>query len=708
MAFLNPLFLFGGLAVAVPILLHLIRRQKARRVEFPTLMFLRKIDKKAIRYQKLRHLLLLLLRILAFLFLVFAFMRPYREEAPVSAAVAGRTVAAHVLALDNSMSMSYQDRWARARAAAADIVRRSSDGDRFAVVEFSDTSVIRASFTSDTSSVLEDIENIPDPGDRPTRYAQALRAAEEIAREAGTAERIIHLISDFQKTGWTDEALEFQLGAGIELRTVDLGSDAFSNLAIQNVRTIEGNRGDASELRIQASIVGFGIRDRENVSVGLTVDGREISEKTVNIARAGSEEIEFRVPELISGEHSVILEIDDPYLERDNRFYMTIDVRGKTPVVVVEKPESRQKRTSSFFLARALNVDRLSPYQVKAVSTQDLDISARLLIWNDIATTDPRILNRLEDFVKSGGGLILVLGDSTEASEFNRGFGARLPIKMEQAVSGNRRSSSRPAEDFVLMTDIRTDHPVFQPFGKPYSGTFSGARFYDYARIVAGPGTDILARFDNGDPALVATGMEKGRILIFASSADDTGNDLPLSAVYAPFWQQMLRYLESFEEQRYWLEVGDVIDSKKILSGKVFRRGEDLPDSGETVAVLDPARQRLEIPQDSQSIVAAHAGFYEIRTMGVNVKVAVNTVAAESDLTHHNAGEMAALLESTGSAIFPGGEDLTAEEKDRSRRIWIFLLLAALLFLISESFLSGSGAKSEGEADYERKTQNAD
>ncbi|MBN2321571.1 MAG: BatA domain-containing protein [Acidobacteria bacterium] len=707
MAFLNPLFLFGGLAVAVPILLHFIRRQKARRVEFPTLLFLRKIDKKAIRYQKLRHLLLLLLRILAFLFLVFAFMRPYRKEAPVSAAVVGRAVAAHVLALDNSMSMRYQDRWNNAKTAAADIVRRSSDGDRFAVVEFSDTSVIRVSFTSDTSAVLEEIEDIPDPGDRPTGYVQALRAAEEIAREAATAERVIHLISDFQKTGWTDEAREFQLGAGIELRTVDVGSDAFSNLAIQNVRAVEEDRDGNSELRIQASIAGFGIQDRENVRVGLTVDGREMAEKAVNVAGAGSEEIEFRVPELKSGEHSVVLEIDDPYLEPDNRFYMTIDVREKTPVIVVEKPEPRQGRTPSFFLARALNVDRLSPYQVKVVSPQDPDISAGLLIWNDITTTDPRILNRLEDFVRSGGGLILVLGNSTGASEFNRGFGARLPVRMEPAVYGTERSLARPEEDFVLMTDIRTDHPVFQPFGKRYSGTFSGARFYNHARIVAGPGTEILARFDNGDPALVATGMDKGRILIFASSADDTGNDLPLSAVYAPFWQQMLRYLESYENQRYWLEVGDFIVPDTILSGKAFRRGEDLPGPGEAVAVLDPARQRLEIPQDSQSIVAAHAGFYEIRTMGVNAKVAVNTVAAESDLTHHNAGEMAALWVQNGSAMFPGNEDVTAEEKDRSRRIWLFLLLAALLFLISESFLSGRGAKSEREADYERATRNA-
>ncbi len=706
MSFLNPLFLFGGLAVAVPILLHLIRRQNARKVEFPTLMFLRKIDKRVIRYQKLRHLLLLLLRILAFLLLVFAFMRPYREEAPVSAAVVGRTVGAHILAVDNSMSMSYGDRWNRAKDAAADIVRRSNDGDKFAVLEFSDSSVIRMLFTGDASVALKEIENIPEPGDRPTRYDQALRAAERIAREAGTEERTIHLISDFQKNGWTDEAGEFQLGPGIGLQCVDLGSDAFGNLAIQNVRTFEQDRNGVSDLRIQASIVEFGVEDRENVPARLTVDGRRISEKKVSVAGNSSEEIEFEIPGLKRGEHSVVLEIDDSRLERDNRFYMTVDVRGKTPVILVEEPASPGQRAPGFFLDRALSVDRLSPYEVKAVSPRENDFAGKLLIWNSVPATTPAVRKRLEDFVKNGGGMVLVLGNSKNASEFNRVFGDWLPVTMKEVSSGGSPSRTETDRDYLRMTDIRTDHPIFQPFGKPHSGTFSSARFYEHARIVAGPGAEILASFENGDPALVSVRFEKGRVLIFASSADDSGNDLPLRAVYAPFWQQMLRYLESYEEKRYWLEIGDVIDPEKILSAKAFRGDKAAPATGDAFALLDPAGQRLEMPPGSGGIVAENAGFYEIRTQGANTSVAVNTAAAESDLTHQDAEEMTAAWVSAGSAAFPMDEDATAEEKDRAGRIWVFLLLAALLLLISESLLSGRGAKEDRDKKLELPTGN--
>src|SRR5437867_10860829 len=135
MSFLNPMFFWGLAAVGVPIALHLIKRERANKVEFPTLMFLRRVSKRTIRYQKLRHLLLLLLRVLAFLFLALAFTRPFREMVQLSAA-AGKAPAARIIILDNSWSMGYGDRWDRAKKAAADIVWRVDPVARVALIEF--------------------------------------------------------------------------------------------------------------------------------------------------------------------------------------------------------------------------------------------------------------------------------------------------------------------------------------------------------------------------------------------------------------------------------------------------------------------------------------------------------------------------------------------------------------------------------------------
>src|ERR687894_1726341 len=77
MSFLNPLFLLGLAAVAVPVLVHLVRRTRARRVEFPALVFVRQVPQRTIRRRTLHNLLLLLLRCLAVLLIVIAFTRPF-------------------------------------------------------------------------------------------------------------------------------------------------------------------------------------------------------------------------------------------------------------------------------------------------------------------------------------------------------------------------------------------------------------------------------------------------------------------------------------------------------------------------------------------------------------------------------------------------------------------------------------------------------
>ncbi|HMX29916.1 MAG TPA: BatA domain-containing protein, partial [Blastocatellia bacterium] len=77
MSFLNPLFLLGLAAVAAPIIVHLVRRTKAPRIEFPSLMFVRRVPQRTIRKRMVQNWLLLFLRCLAFLLLALAFVRPY-------------------------------------------------------------------------------------------------------------------------------------------------------------------------------------------------------------------------------------------------------------------------------------------------------------------------------------------------------------------------------------------------------------------------------------------------------------------------------------------------------------------------------------------------------------------------------------------------------------------------------------------------------
>src|SRR3990170_8272292 len=121
MQFLSPWFLLGALAVAVPIWLHLIRRQQAMRIPFSSLMFFRRIPTKSLSRQRLKYLLLLSLRVLVILLIALAFARPYLPGASRLLTTAGQGKHVAIL-LDNSMSMQYGDRWTKALEAARKVI----------------------------------------------------------------------------------------------------------------------------------------------------------------------------------------------------------------------------------------------------------------------------------------------------------------------------------------------------------------------------------------------------------------------------------------------------------------------------------------------------------------------------------------------------------------------------------------------------------
>ncbi|MDQ2932575.1 MAG: BatA domain-containing protein, partial [Gemmatimonadota bacterium] len=129
MGFLAPLWLLAGVAAAVPLLIHLMRRRAGARIDFPAVRYLLRAEREHSRDLRLRNLLLMLLRVAAVLLITLAAARPV-----IRMAGGGHARTALAVVLDNSLSTSaivggrpvLQQLQARAR----DIIRRSSSGDR--------------------------------------------------------------------------------------------------------------------------------------------------------------------------------------------------------------------------------------------------------------------------------------------------------------------------------------------------------------------------------------------------------------------------------------------------------------------------------------------------------------------------------------------------------------------------------------------------
>ena len=90
MSFLAPLFFLGLGAIAAPILVHLVQRERKHVIAFPSLMFVRRIPYQSVRRRRIRHWFLLLMRAAALALIVAAFARPFfRQSETTLAAAAG-------------------------------------------------------------------------------------------------------------------------------------------------------------------------------------------------------------------------------------------------------------------------------------------------------------------------------------------------------------------------------------------------------------------------------------------------------------------------------------------------------------------------------------------------------------------------------------------------------------------------------------------
>lgn len=197
MTFLAPLALILAGAVAVPLVLHLLRRKSAEEVEFPALRYLLRAQREFSRTLKLRNLLLMLIRIAVVVALALAAARPVGRMVG-----SGHPPTALAVVLDNSLSTSVvvdgQSVLARLKDAARDALAQAGSGDRAWLV------------TSDGRVVGGDLAAVRDAVDRTEAYGgagdvgAAIARAVELVQAAEIPTRQIAVLTDGQRTSWSD------------------------------------------------------------------------------------------------------------------------------------------------------------------------------------------------------------------------------------------------------------------------------------------------------------------------------------------------------------------------------------------------------------------------------------------------------------------------------------------------------------------------
>src|SRR5215813_9196023 len=158
MSFLTPLFFAGVAALAAPILVHLVRRTRARRVQFPALVFVRQVPQRTIRRRTLHNLLLLIMRCLAILLIVIAFTRPFFTGG--SAAKNNLTAGATVILIDDSLSMQREQLFPEAQRRAESAIDDARNDERLALVTFDKRYTVINRFVADKNRLITGVKGL--------------------------------------------------------------------------------------------------------------------------------------------------------------------------------------------------------------------------------------------------------------------------------------------------------------------------------------------------------------------------------------------------------------------------------------------------------------------------------------------------------------------------------------------------------------------
>jgi len=682
MSFLAPLFALGLAALAIPILVHLVHKERKETTPFPSLMFLLRTPYQHSRRQRIRDWLLFLNRAMVFLLLVAAFARPVFDRPPdAAAAVAGggREV---VIVLDRSFSMRVGDRWSRAQAAARQALDALGPADRGTVVLFADQArAVREG--SGGRTVLRAAIDTVAPGDAATRYAPALILAGRTLAQSELPKREVIVISDFQRSGW-DVGEDARLPAGTTVTPIDVASPGVQDRAVRAVELRRSIAEGRERITVTTRVSNVGPAAR-GIEARLEVAGRTVATSRLDLGADAGGVVTFESLAIPESPQQAAIRITPDNVPSDDVLHFVLERSPSIPVLVVEGVTPGSDR--DVYLQRALEIGDRPSFDVSIRRSPQLSASdlagKRLVIMNNAPWPGGDLGRRLEAFVRDGGGLLVVAGDAVSAATWpGRGNGL-LPV-----TPGEIRD--RVADKGAVLGFIDRSHPALSLFGGAQSGDLSAARFYRYRAIPADSG--VLARFDDGAVAVAEQRSGNGRTLVIASSFDGLWNDLPRQPVFLPFIHQLAQYASGYRAGRSVYEVGDPVD----LQGVGPAAADSTGARGVAYVAVSPLGNRLRIggTQGEPALIPTEAGIYEVRPAGAPGArprlVAVNIPGRELDLARFDPTRLthsvSPVTEQLAGSSSPAEADLA--QRERKQSVWWYLLLIAATLLVVESVLA--------------------
>jgi len=555
---INSTILIALSAVALPIIIHLINRQKKQRIPYSSIRFLKFLETTRIRKLSIYRYLLILIRTLIIIMIVFAFARPVYNNTDFSPA--GRAAVTSVIILDNGINMRGYDSGTRkfdqALDRLGDLISTYSSDDNVFIITASD--LIRTAMDS-----LQ-IKRMACTYSR-AQFTRALEKARLCFQEYPNLTKEIHVISDFSSV-----QKEFYDDCRSDSSTIyflyKISPDLINNVSIDSVslsnQIIERDKNVSVEVYINSR----SSLERKEFGVHIYSHGKRLAYQNVSLGGFEKKTIvlKFRPPG--NGFFDGYVEIPEDDLSEDNRFYFSLYIPDKIRVLFVDDYPSIYLQSALQSIANTTDIELVSD-QYNSWGRQifnDYDI----IILANIPDLPPPLRQRLKQYISDGGGILIIPGENsltTSLQNLSDEFGKIFHIG---GLVKNEDKSGFVTLDIPVSTE-----PIFQNVFSGSESVRATPKFFRYYKLVAQRNSEVILRFRNQDPFFISGAYKKGFIGITAAYFDNNWTDIQYSGIFSPFLLRVI-YLGAAQSTNKvsWIKSGsDLKVEISSTSGSAFK-----------------------------------------------------------------------------------------------------------------------------------------
>jgi len=681
--------LVGLFGVAVPVIIHLIGKERAQKVRFAALDFLLGQDEVLARRLRIEDRALLLARVLVCLAIALVLAKPYAGcgGQAVQMAAGPQTV---VLIIDDSMpsgaNLSGSPIFEQIRAKANDLLLELDPQAQVAVLFTASDSSSLSTPTADRGR-LQHVIASKKPTHLPGRLQPALLRAAGILQASQEQTRTCYLLSPLARGNGPAELTWSEDSGHLVVLDVKEGK-SLENASIDSVET-QGDP-DSGGIRLLVRISAYGASPQtRTITVRTAESVIARGQVTVDAGASVVEEFSIRLPEE-QRRGALSIELSPDALIADDTYYLLLDRRADVEALLVNGAPSTTKRLDElFYLRSALRPGdrrdsgiRWTEIVAPALTDQKLGTYDVIFLAN-VAALDPALVTRLLDWVHSGGGLFISMGTQVDPDAYNSIMRPLLPQELASVVDASYGASAEGQQRRAWrLGNLDYAHPILSIFPKNPQGLVAA----EFEKVMLlGPTTDtterhIVAQFDSGATAIALSRAQKGLLLLFTSSLDRDWNDLALHPGYLPLLQQATRFLagRSARDARRHYTIGETV----LLP---IRKQDDfliVDAPNERSQTLDAQASRGKGNLSFSNTLAL--GFYRVSARGrtgdpqgrPTLDFAINTAPSASDTS-------VVVIVNESDASADGAQIRSA----RKTELWHALACLLLLVLLIESVL---------------------